>query len=82
MRLTGTSPHWHRMVALVSLTVAMTVKYTEARCLGCGKLLYLVPGNLLIVRRRLDRVVDGSGRGRVLSCNRCSTVSEVVECVA
>ena len=79
MRITGTSPHWHRMVALVSLTVAVVVAYTRAVCPHCGKLLYLVPGDFTIVRRKLNRVVDGSGRGRVVSCRRCSTLLEVVE---
>ncbi len=79
MKITG-NPHWHRMVALVSLTVAaVVVAYTRAICPHCGKLLYLVPGDFTIVRRRLNRVVDGSGRGRVVSCARCRTVCEVIE---
>ena len=79
VKLTG-RPHWHRMVALASLTVAAAVvAYTRAICPHCGKLLYLVPGDFTIVRRRLNRVVDGSGRGRVLTCTRCRTVCEVSE---
>lgn len=79
MKLTGL-PHWHRMVALVSLTVvAAAVVYTEARCSNCASLLYLVPGSWSIVHRRIERVVDGSGRGRVLCCSKCSVWQEVIE---
>ena len=79
-----TAPHWHRMVALVSLTVTAAVKivYTRAVCPHCGKLLWLVPGKRVIVRRKLERVVDGEGEGRVVSCPRCPALLEVVERVA
>ena len=76
MRLTGTSPHWHRMVALVSLTV-MVAAYTEAHCSNCGRLLMTVPGNVTVVVRS----VRGNGSGRVILC-KCKTFCQVVEYVA
>lgn len=82
MRLTGTSPHWHRMVALVSLTVVMSVTYTEARCPKCARQIMAVPGVGVLHVRQVANNADRSGRGPVVACNRCGTLCEVVEYVA
>ena len=72
MRVTGHSPHWHRMVALVSLTVTAVV-YSEARCCSCNRKLMEVPG-IPTVR---EVTGNGTGRGPVVVCKRCSTMLEV-----
>ena len=76
------SPHWHRMVALVSLTVATLIRYTAASCPKCGKLLYLAPGERTIITRAILRLEDGHGHGRLLKCKGCKTLSEVLEFAA
>ena len=72
-------PHWHQMVALVSLTVVAAAVYTAAHCPDCDRWLYLAPGNVTIVAHRIQRAAEGTGMGRVVGCKRCGTLCEIVE---
>lgn len=71
--------HWHRMVALVSLTVVALVVYTSARCSSCGRRVMTVPGVVDVEVRSVASNAHQSGRGRVVSCARCRTLCEVIE---
>ena len=67
-------------VALVSLTVtARAIVFTDARCPNCRRLVMAVPGTPAIEVRAVAHNDQRSGRGRVVSCQRCRTLCEVVE---
>lgn len=66
-------------VALCSLTVTRAIVFTDARCPGCNRKLMAIPG-VVSVESRLVRTNDQrSGRGRVVSCRRCSSLVEIIE---
>ena len=71
--------HWHRMVALVSLTVSAAVVYTEARCSNCGRHVMAVPGVVALEVRSVQSNRHRSGRGAAVSCQRCGTLLEIIE---
>lgn len=67
-------------VALVSITVtSRAVVYTDVRCPNCRRLVMAIPGTPLFEVRKVASNDERSGRGRVVSCHRCSTLCEVVE---
>ena len=77
------SPHWHRMGALVSLTVAAAVIiYTDVRCPCCDRKLMEIPGVSALRVRGLLHAADRSGRGPVVSCGRCGTLCEITKFAA
>ena len=72
-------PHWHQMVALVSLTVVAAAVYTAARCSNCHRRVMSVPGVVTLEVRRVRDNAARSGRGRVVGCERCGTLCEIIE---
>lgn len=78
-------------VALSSLTVCTTATatraiFTDARCPArrpdgrtCHRRLMAIPGVVQIETRVVQSDTERSGRGRVLSCGRCSALVEVIE---
>jgi hypothetical protein len=63
---------------LVSLTITASVVYTDVRCI-CNRRVMSVPGVVAVEVRVVKSDADRSGRGRVLSCKRCSSLLEVIE---
>lgn len=75
----ATAPSSAPPVALVSITVsARAVVYTDVRC-TCNRRIMAVPGLVTVEVRVVKSDKDRSGRGRVLSCKRCSSLLEVIE---
>ena len=67
-------------VAYVTLTAtARVLTFTKIRCPSCGRWMMSVPGRVLSQVLQLDEMGDHTGRGRVVVCPRCSTLSEVIE---
>lgn len=66
-------------VALVSITVTRAIVYSDARCPNCHRLVMAIPGTPLFEVRAVATNQDRSGRGRVVSCQRCRTLCEIVE---
>lgn len=65
-------------VAVVSLTLATAVPFTEVRCL-CARRVMTVPGLVAVEVRKIRGDAERSGRGRILSCPRCRSLLEVIE---
>jgi len=63
----------------VSLTVVAQVVYTIVRCPDCRRFLMSVPGEVPHEVRRLMSEAEGSGRGRILACQRCARLCEIIE---
>ena len=67
-------------VALVSITVsARAIVYSDARCPNCHRLVMAIPGTPIFEVRAVQSNEHRSGRGRVVSCQRCRTLCEIIE---
>jgi hypothetical protein len=62
---------------MVTLTVTAGIIFTDARCI-CGRRIMSIPGHVTVEVRRVTEA-ERSGRGRVVSCRRCSSLVEVIE---
>jgi uncharacterized protein with PIN domain len=63
----------------VAYTVRLAVTFTDVRCPDCNRKLMAIPGSPRIERRTVKNDAERSGRGRVVSCRRCSSLVEVIE---
>lgn len=67
------------VVATVSMTVSVQVRYIEARCPKCGRLVAAIPGPAELDIRVRQTDADRSGRGIVVACGRCKARVEVMK---
>lgn len=66
-------------VALVTLTVAGSVRlFTDVRC-RCSHRVMMVPGVAIVEVRIVVSNAASTGRGRVVECRSCRSLCEVIE---
>lgn len=63
----------------LSAPAQRVASYVDARCPGCNRIVMAVPGPVIVEVRKVKDNAARSGRGRVTSCKRCSTLCEIVE---
>ena len=85
MRANSSAARAFRVVGIEEVAVTLTVMvsiaialYTQVHCL-CGRRLYDAPGRIIPEVRRIESEAERSGRGRALTCKRCSQLVEVIE---
>jgi len=62
----------------MTLVAVRALLYSVVRCPECDRRIMDVPGDPHIETRTVDPD-RASGRGRVVSCKRCSSLIEVIE---
>jgi len=67
------------LVARVTMTVSRAVVFTDVRCPSCQRRVMAIPGKPTLDVRVVQSDADRSGRGRVISCKRCSALLDVIE---
>lgn len=62
-----------------TLSCTAEVIWTRAKCPKDNRIVMVIPGPHIVETRIIATSADRSGRGRIVRCEQCSTLVEVIE---